>query len=164
MLAERSLNVRRIMYDNQMHLKFDWISAEFRFNKNFFGRKFIESAPDHDCLWQEYRSEKTLERMGALLPPTCHVVRDAKMQHILAKYLVPGDIVSSSGIKNLKKLEIFYLYFLSYQLVPGRDSISRTLFRIPPRCTWLGMYTLQYWLNMHCHFGHAENKWPQMLS
>jgi Ca2+-transporting ATPase len=43
---------------------------------------------------QEYRSEKTLERMGALLPPTCHVLRDGKMQHVLAKYLVPGDIVS----------------------------------------------------------------------
>ena len=42
---------------------------------------------------QEYRSEKTLERMGALLPPTCHVLREGKMQHVLAKYLVPGDIV-----------------------------------------------------------------------
>jgi len=43
---------------------------------------------------QEYRSEKTLERMGALLPPTCKVLRDGQYHNILARYLVPGDIVS----------------------------------------------------------------------
>ena len=42
---------------------------------------------------QEYRSEKTLEKMGALLPPTCHVLRDGSTQQILAKQLVPGDVV-----------------------------------------------------------------------
>ena len=43
---------------------------------------------------QEYRSEKTLERMGALLPPTCRVLREGHVNHILARYLVPGDVVS----------------------------------------------------------------------
>ena len=43
---------------------------------------------------QEYRSEKTLERMGALLPPTCRVLREGQVRHILARYLVPGDVVS----------------------------------------------------------------------
>ena len=45
---------------------------------------------------QEYRSEKTLERMGALLPPTCRVVRNGQVSNILARYLVPGDIISLS--------------------------------------------------------------------
>jgi Ca2+-transporting ATPase len=43
---------------------------------------------------QEYRSEKTLERMGALLPPTCRVMRDGQLSTVLGRYLVPGDIVS----------------------------------------------------------------------
>ncbi len=43
---------------------------------------------------QEYRSEKTLERMGALLPPSCHCLRDREMHTIYAKYLVPGDVVN----------------------------------------------------------------------
>ena len=43
---------------------------------------------------QEYRSEKTLERMGALLPPTCRVLREGQVHNILARYLVPGDVIS----------------------------------------------------------------------
>ena len=43
---------------------------------------------------QEYRSEKTLERMGALLPPTCKVLREGYYHNVLARYLVPGDIVN----------------------------------------------------------------------
>ena len=43
---------------------------------------------------QEYRSEKTLERMGALLPPSCNCRRDKRVDTIYAKYLVPGDVVS----------------------------------------------------------------------
>lgn len=42
---------------------------------------------------QEYRSEKTLEKMGALLPPICNVLRDGIRQQILARQLVPGDVV-----------------------------------------------------------------------
>ena len=41
---------------------------------------------------QEYRSEKTLERMGSLLPPTSKVLRDGQYHNILARYLVPGII------------------------------------------------------------------------
>ena len=36
---------------------------------------------------QEYRSEQTLEKMGALLPPSCHVLRDGSSQQILAKHV-----------------------------------------------------------------------------
>ena len=46
--------------------------------------------------YQEYKSEKTLERMGALLPPTCRVLREGQLCNILARYLVPGDVVSLS--------------------------------------------------------------------
>ncbi len=42
---------------------------------------------------QEYRSEKTLERMKGLLPPVCHCIRDGSEAALLAKLLVPGDIV-----------------------------------------------------------------------
>lgn len=45
---------------------------------------------------QEYRSEKTLEHMGALLPPSCHVLRQGQVHSVLAKYLVPGDMVHLS--------------------------------------------------------------------
>ncbi|EGT31362.1 hypothetical protein CAEBREN_29375 [Caenorhabditis brenneri] len=42
---------------------------------------------------QEYRSEKTLEQLTKLVPPTCHVLRDGKETMMLARELVPGDIV-----------------------------------------------------------------------
>ena len=42
---------------------------------------------------QEYRSEKTLEQLTKLVPPTCHVLRDGKELMMLARELVPGDIV-----------------------------------------------------------------------
>ncbi|CAI5439101.1 unnamed protein product [Caenorhabditis angaria] len=42
---------------------------------------------------QEYRSEKTLEQLTKLVPPTCHVLRDNKEQNMLARELVPGDVV-----------------------------------------------------------------------
>ena len=42
---------------------------------------------------QEYRSEKTLEKMGSLLPPICSVLRDGIQQQLLARQLVPGDVV-----------------------------------------------------------------------
>ncbi|CAD6184355.1 unnamed protein product [Caenorhabditis auriculariae] len=42
---------------------------------------------------QEYRSEKTLEQLNKLVPPTCHVLRDGREYPILARELVPGDVV-----------------------------------------------------------------------
>ncbi|KAK6054511.1 e1-E2 ATPase [Cooperia oncophora] len=42
---------------------------------------------------QEYRSEKTLEQLNKLVPPACHVVRDGKEYSLLARELVPGDVV-----------------------------------------------------------------------
>ncbi len=45
---------------------------------------------------QEYRSEQTVERMKALLPPVCRCLRDGVCENIYAKYLVPGDVVRLS--------------------------------------------------------------------
>ncbi|XP_019719199.1 calcium-transporting ATPase type 2C member 1 isoform X1 [Hippocampus comes] len=42
---------------------------------------------------QEYRSEKSLEELGKLVPPQCHCIRDGQLQHMLARELVPGDTV-----------------------------------------------------------------------
>ncbi|WKX91337.1 hypothetical protein Q1695_009853 [Nippostrongylus brasiliensis] len=42
---------------------------------------------------QEYRSEKTLEQLNKLVPPACHVVRDGNEHSLLARELVPGDVV-----------------------------------------------------------------------
>lgn len=42
---------------------------------------------------QEYRSEQSLEALTTLVPPHCHVVRNKKLDHILAENLVPGDII-----------------------------------------------------------------------
>jgi Ca2+-transporting ATPase len=45
---------------------------------------------------QEYRSEKSLEALNKLVPPKCHCVRNSVVQEILARELVPGDIVCVS--------------------------------------------------------------------
>ncbi|XP_064200344.1 calcium-transporting ATPase type 2C member 1 isoform X1 [Anguilla rostrata] len=45
---------------------------------------------------QEYRSEKSLEELGKLVPPECHCVRQGHMEHLLARELVPGDTVCLS--------------------------------------------------------------------
>uniref|UniRef100_A0A4W6DMG6 Calcium-transporting ATPase n=1 Tax=Lates calcarifer TaxID=8187 RepID=A0A4W6DMG6_LATCA len=42
---------------------------------------------------QEYRSEKSLEELGKLVPPECHCVREGNLEHLLARELVPGDTV-----------------------------------------------------------------------
>ncbi|XP_065813648.1 LOW QUALITY PROTEIN: calcium-transporting ATPase type 2C member 1 [Labrus bergylta] len=42
---------------------------------------------------QEYRSEKSLEELGKLVPPECHCIRDGNLEHLLARELVPGDTV-----------------------------------------------------------------------
>ncbi|XP_077309540.1 calcium-transporting ATPase type 2C member 2 [Lithobates pipiens] len=42
---------------------------------------------------QEYRSEKSLEELNKLVPPECNCIRDGKLQHLLARELVPGDVV-----------------------------------------------------------------------
>ncbi|KAK9514486.1 hypothetical protein VZT92_027950 [Zoarces viviparus] len=45
---------------------------------------------------QEYRSEKSLEELGKLVPPECHCLRDGHLEHMLARDLVPGDTVCLS--------------------------------------------------------------------
>ncbi|KAM4640283.1 calcium-transporting ATPase type 2C member 2 isoform 2-T2 [Amazona ochrocephala] len=42
---------------------------------------------------QEYRSEKSLEELNKLVPPECNCLREGKLQHLLARDLVPGDII-----------------------------------------------------------------------
>ncbi|KAM8967063.1 calcium-transporting ATPase type 2C member 1 [Pelodytes ibericus] len=42
---------------------------------------------------QEYRSEKSLEELSKLVPPECHCIREGRMEHTLARDLVPGDTV-----------------------------------------------------------------------
>uniref|UniRef100_A0A8C2QAN5 Calcium-transporting ATPase n=1 Tax=Cyprinus carpio TaxID=7962 RepID=A0A8C2QAN5_CYPCA len=46
--------------------------------------------------FQEYRSEKSLEELGKLVPPECHCVREGHLEHLLARELVPGDTVCLS--------------------------------------------------------------------
>ncbi|KAJ6657173.1 hypothetical protein lerEdw1_002762 [Lerista edwardsae] len=45
---------------------------------------------------QEHRSEKSLEELNKLVPPECNCLREGKLQHLLARELVPGDIVCLS--------------------------------------------------------------------
>ncbi|NXF02919.1 AT2C2 ATPase, partial [Smithornis capensis] len=42
---------------------------------------------------QEYRSEKSLEELNKLVPPECNCLRGGKLQHLLARELVPGDVI-----------------------------------------------------------------------
>ncbi|KAG2469841.1 CMIP protein, partial [Polypterus senegalus] len=44
----------------------------------------------------EYRSEKSLEELNKLVPPECNCIRENDMSHMLARELVPGDIVNIS--------------------------------------------------------------------
>ncbi|XP_057291118.1 calcium-transporting ATPase type 2C member 1-like isoform X1 [Hydractinia symbiolongicarpus] len=43
---------------------------------------------------QEYRSDKSVEAITKLVPPSCHCLRDGDWAHFLAQDLVPGDIIS----------------------------------------------------------------------
>lgn len=46
---------------------------------------------------QEYRSEKSLEQLNKLVPPTCRCLRNGSVETFLAKLLVPGDVVLLSS-------------------------------------------------------------------
>lgn len=43
---------------------------------------------------QEYKSEKALDELNKLVPPTCNCIRNGELQYILARELVPGDIIA----------------------------------------------------------------------
>ena len=45
---------------------------------------------------QEYRSEKSLEALNKLVPPSCHLTRGTNSSTVLASNLVPGDLVHFS--------------------------------------------------------------------
>ncbi|KAF0032041.1 hypothetical protein F2P81_016596 [Scophthalmus maximus] len=44
----------------------------------------------------EYRSEKSLEELGKLVPPECHW--DGNLEHLLARELVPGDTATDLSV------------------------------------------------------------------
>lgn len=43
--------------------------------------------------WREYRAEQAVEKLKAILPAYAHVLRDGKSQNILAREVVPGDVL-----------------------------------------------------------------------
>lgn len=43
---------------------------------------------------QEYRSEKSLQALNKLVPPKCNAIRDGMKKEFLARFLVPGDLVT----------------------------------------------------------------------
>uniref|UniRef100_A0A8C0IMS4 Calcium-transporting ATPase n=1 Tax=Chelonoidis abingdonii TaxID=106734 RepID=A0A8C0IMS4_CHEAB len=62
----------------------------------------------------EYRSEKSLEELSKLVPPECHCVREGRVEHTLARDLVPGDTVCLSvGDKVPADLRLFEAVDLS---------------------------------------------------
>ncbi|XP_069504830.1 calcium-transporting ATPase type 2C member 1 isoform X2 [Ambystoma mexicanum] len=42
---------------------------------------------------QEYRSEQSLQELSKLVPPECNCIREGRVEHTLARDLVPGDTV-----------------------------------------------------------------------
>nr|XP_054762610.1 LOW QUALITY PROTEIN: calcium-transporting ATPase type 2C member 1-like [Lytechinus pictus] len=45
---------------------------------------------------QEYRSEKSLEKLSNMVPPICRCIRDGQVKEFLARSLTPGDLVQLS--------------------------------------------------------------------
>ena len=42
---------------------------------------------------KEYRSEKALEELNKLVPPSCNCIRNGELHSMLARELVPGDVI-----------------------------------------------------------------------
>ncbi|XP_063951395.1 calcium-transporting ATPase type 2C member 1-like [Lytechinus pictus] len=45
---------------------------------------------------QEYRSEKSLEKLSNMVPPICRCIREGQVKEFLARSLTPGDLVQLS--------------------------------------------------------------------
>jgi len=45
------------------------------------------------AFFQEYKSEKALEELNKLVPPRCNCIRNGELHSLLARDLVPGDII-----------------------------------------------------------------------
>lgn len=43
--------------------------------------------------WREYRAEQAVEKLKAILPAYAHVLRQGQDEHILAREVVPGDVL-----------------------------------------------------------------------
>jgi len=62
---------------------------------------------------QEYRSDKSVEAITKLVPPTCKCIRDGNLTNFLAKNLVPGDIVLiSTGDRIPADIRLFEANYL----------------------------------------------------
>ncbi|XP_077610302.1 calcium-transporting ATPase type 2C member 2 [Crocuta crocuta] len=83
---------------------------------------------------QEYRSEKSLEELTKLVPPECNCIREGKLQHLLARDLVPGDVVSlSTGDRIPADIRLTEMRTLRPQNVP----IARRVVGFhAPRACW----------------------------
>lgn len=85
---------------------------------------------------QEYRSEKSLEELGKLVPPECHCVRGGSLEHLLARELVPGDTVCLSvGERVPADLRLFEATDLSVDessLTGETTPCSKSTFPQPP--------------------------------
>jgi Ca2+-transporting ATPase len=43
---------------------------------------------------QEFKSEKALDELNKLVPPTCNCIREGELHSLYARELVPGDVIS----------------------------------------------------------------------
>jgi Ca2+-transporting ATPase len=53
----------------------------------------LTSANAFFSFWREYRAEKAVEKLQAILPAYAHVLRDGKDEHLPAQEIVPGDVL-----------------------------------------------------------------------
>lgn len=51
--------------------------------------------------WQEYRAERAIEALAALLPQRALACRDGKLETVLAQDLVPGDVIALEAGDNV---------------------------------------------------------------
>lgn len=43
--------------------------------------------------WREHRAEQAVEKLKAILPAYAHILRDGRDEHVLAREVVPGDVL-----------------------------------------------------------------------
>ncbi|XP_078365360.1 calcium-transporting ATPase type 2C member 1-like [Oculina patagonica] len=85
---------------------------------------------------QEYRSDKSVEAIKKLVPPSCHCIRDGQVADFLARDLVPGDLVTISvGDRvpaDLRLIEAIDLKIDESSFTGETEPASKTTETIPP--------------------------------
>ena len=80
---------------------------------------------------QEYRAEKSIEALKKLSPQKARVLRDGRVNEILAKFLVPGDIILlESGYKipaDSRLIEIIDLATQEASLTGESTSVNKSI-------------------------------------